>query len=128
MPEPQQVQQENIDTWKQALWDFILEHCEVTENGALFVKFHTSGRSDLEKRIRARWKYGYHREDVRAKEAGKDQRQEVHTTEKQKKYETWKANKDERRRVMDELKRQNERNIRRRRMWSWLRIFGVKID
>ena len=120
--------EERIDEWKQALWDFILEHCEVTQNGSLFVKFHTSGRNDLEKRIRARWKYGYHREDVRAKEAGKDERQTQHLTQKQAKHETWKANKVERRRVMDELKRKNEAQIRRRRMWGWLRVFGVKID
>ena len=52
--------------YQNALWDFVLEHCDVLEGGTLFVKFHTGSRSNFEYRIRARIK-GYHREDVKAK-------------------------------------------------------------
>lgn len=120
--------EEDLETWKQALWDFILEHCEITGRGSIFVKFHTSGRADLEKRIRARWKYGYHREDVRAKEAVAVGRHDTHEVKKKQKYEKWKADKDERRRVMEELKRANDKAIRRRRRWGWLRYLGITID
>lgn len=91
-------ERETIETWKDALWDFVLEHCELERNGAIFVKFHTSGRRDLEKRIRARWKYGYHREDVRAKEARHEVRQQVHEEVKRFKHERWKKEKQRRRR------------------------------
>ena len=37
-----------------AAWDFILEHSDITKGGALFVKFHTSHRSDFERRLKAR--------------------------------------------------------------------------
>lgn len=119
---------EDLETWKQALWDFILEHCEITGRGSIFVKFHTSGRADLEKRIRARWKYGYHREDVRAKEAVKDHRHEEHATKKKQKYEKWQADKQERRRVMEEVRLANEAKLKRERRWGWLRHLGIKID
>ena len=119
---------EDIDAWKQALWDFVLEHCEMLPSGTLFVKFHTSGRSDLEKRIRARWKYGYHREDVRGKEATHAEKQTVFQTEKKEKHDTWKASKEERRKVMDALKRQNEQRAFRRKWFGWMRYIGIRIE
>ena len=61
------MESEELTTYKQAVWDFLLEHCDITPNGALFVKFHASSRANIEKRIKARWKYKYHREDVREK-------------------------------------------------------------
>jgi hypothetical protein len=54
-------------SYQDAVWSYLLEHCDLTKDGALFVKFHTSDRATFEKRIRARWKYGYHRGDPVAK-------------------------------------------------------------
>lgn len=113
--------EERIDEWKQALWDFILEHCEVTQNGALFVKFHTSGRADLEKRIRARWKYGYHREDVRAKEAMKDERKRQHDQKKQERHERWLASRQERQKVYERVRRANARRAWLKKWFGWLK-------
>ena len=106
------------EEWKQATWDFILEHCDILERGGMFVKFHMSGRADLEKRIRARAVYNYHREDVRAKEALQCGRRNTHTTTKKQKNEVWRANREERRRVFDELKQRNEENIKNRPWWK----------
>ena len=61
------MESEELTTYKQAVWDFLLEHCDITPNGSLFIKFHASSRNNIEKRIKARWKYKYHREDVRKK-------------------------------------------------------------
>ena len=118
---------ERIDEWKQALWDFVLEHSEMLESGTLFVKFHTSGRSDLEKRIRARWRYNYHREDVRGKEARHESRQETFKTRKQEKREQWKANREERRKVMEKVRRSNERLALIRKYFGWLRFLGITL-
>ena len=52
-----------LASYQDAVWSYLLEHCDLTTDGALFVKFHTSDRATFEKRIRARWKYGYHRGD-----------------------------------------------------------------
>lgn len=57
-----------IKEFEDALWEFILEHCDVLDSGSLFVKFHISGKTNLLNRVRARHLYEYHREDVVAKE------------------------------------------------------------
>ena len=56
---------EELETYKDAVWDYMLEHCDVTESGSYFVKFHTSGRVEFQKHIRGRWKHNYHRKDAR---------------------------------------------------------------
>lgn len=55
-----------IAEYKSAVWDFVLEHCDITDNGTIFVKFHTSDRLNFENRILSRLKYGYHRKDDRS--------------------------------------------------------------
>lgn len=62
-----QMSQKEIDAYKDAVWDYILEHCDITDNGSYFVKFHTKTRRDFEKHVYARYKYGYHRIDERSK-------------------------------------------------------------
>lgn len=103
---------EIIESYKQAVWDFILEHSEMLNSGTLFIKFHTSDRANLEKRIRARWKYNYHREDVRAKEAVHEEKQQVFVQTKKKKKEIWKASKEERKAAFEAVRRENERRLK----------------
>lgn len=69
-PKTPDPERETLEKYKLACWEFLLEHCDVLDSGTLFVKFHTKGRLDFEKRVRARWKWGYHREDVKAKQEG----------------------------------------------------------
>jgi len=54
--------------YTQAVWEFIVEHCDVLPTGKMFVKFHTDGKQDFEKRVWARWRLGYHRENPEKKE------------------------------------------------------------
>lgn len=54
---------EDIQKYKDAVWDFLMEHSDILESGAVFVKFHTSGRRNFENRVIGRLKYGYHRGD-----------------------------------------------------------------
>lgn len=54
---------ELLASYKDAIWSYLLEHCDLTPNGALFVKFHTSDRATFERHVRARWKRNYHRGD-----------------------------------------------------------------
>lgn len=103
-----------LEQYQDAVWDFVLEHCDVTERGSYFVKFHTTGRKELERRIRARSKYGYHRYDERHQESHHQKElrastlQEEHKVRKKMKSEVWKADAEERRRVLANVKRQNE--------------------
>jgi len=60
-----QKRDEQLETYKDAVWDYILEHCDITPNGSYFVKFHTTDRQSFEKHIKGRWKYNYHRHDDR---------------------------------------------------------------
>ena len=55
-----------VKEYRDGVWDFILEHCDVLDSGTIFVKFHMSHRKDFEKRVKARL-MGYHREDVKKK-------------------------------------------------------------
>jgi hypothetical protein len=43
-----------LDPYKDAVWNFLLEHSDITKGGALFITFHTSNRADFERRINAR--------------------------------------------------------------------------
>ncbi len=56
-----------LASYQDAVWSYLLEHCDLTKDGALFVKFHTDDRATFERRINARWKSGYHRGDPVAK-------------------------------------------------------------
>lgn len=103
--------------YRDAVWDFILEHSDVTTRGAYFVKFHTSDRADFERRIRARGIWGYHRKDERTGETHLEKQEratelrEAHVTRKKMKAEKWKADKETKRRALAEVKRQNELRI-----------------
>lgn len=103
---------EDMATLKQALWEFLLEHSEILPSGKMFIKFHTDGRNDFERRIRARWKYGYHREDVRAKEDRHDWATFQFQEGQKEKHMRWRQEKRER--------------IARERRWGWLRHFGIR--
>ena len=51
-----------IKVYIDAVWDFIIEHCDLTKEGSYFVKFHTENKKEFNRRILARIK-GYHRGD-----------------------------------------------------------------
>lgn len=57
----------DIRGYQDAVWDFLMEHCEVLDSGALFIKFHTDGKQNFINRVLSRWQYNYHREDPKAK-------------------------------------------------------------
>lgn len=61
------TEKDQLDSYKDAVWSYLLEHSDSQEGGALFVKFHTDDRATFERRINARWKSGYHRGDPVAK-------------------------------------------------------------
>lgn len=99
-----------LQAYQDAVWDFLIEHSDVSSRGALFVKFHTSDRDNFEKRVRARAIHNYHRDDSRLKmtaQEKKDLHQSlVHSTiqVKKQKREKWKASTEERRATFDRLK------------------------
>lgn len=46
-----------LDSYKDAVWSYILEHSDLEDSGALFVKFHTDDRATFERRINALSRY-----------------------------------------------------------------------
>jgi len=76
-----------LQAWKDAMWDYIVEHSDLTERGSFFVKFHTRTRSQFEGHVASRIR-GYHRKDERTnftneqKEKDAKARREAHESEK----------------------------------------------
>lgn len=77
-----------LKTYQDAVWSYMVEHCDVTENGSYFIKFHAKDRDSFERHIIGRWKYGYQRKDdrtnftVKQKEADATARKEAHEARK----------------------------------------------
>lgn len=89
----------DIQGYQKAVWDFLLEHSEVQDSGALFIKFHTSGKDNFEKRVLSRWHYGYHRENVEEKEQKHQDLRKIHTERKIEKELRWETYKEQKRRA-----------------------------
>ena len=103
-----------LQAYKNAVWQFLIEHSDITDGGSLFVKFHTSGRRNFENRIKGRSVYGYERKDTRLNMTPKE-KEELHINltkikndTKKTKREKWKASEEERKRIFAEVKRRNE--------------------
>lgn len=120
----------DISGYKDAVWHFILEHSDVSDSGALFTKFHSSGRRNFENRILARWKYQYHREDPVLK--GKDQEEKREEFEAQKfaKKDAYKKSKTDRmasreevQKALKEVEEWNTNHLRRVRGRSFKTLF-----
>lgn len=107
----------SLKEYQNAVWDFLIEHSDITERGSLFVKFHTTGRQNFEKRVLARAVHNYHRDDPRLGLTTK-QKDELHRT-KRKAHEVsketrkikWKASIEERRATFERLRQMQERNF-----------------
>jgi len=82
----------DLKAFADATWDYIVEHCDITDSGALFVKFHTHGRAQFERRIMSRIK-GYHREDVELKQEKAELTKEQHIENKKKRHARYEWNK-----------------------------------
>ena len=76
-----------LQAWKDAMWDYLVEHSDLTERGSFFVKFHTRTRSQFEGHVASRIR-GYHRKDERTnftneqKEKDAEARRKAHESEK----------------------------------------------
>ena len=102
--------------YKDAVWEFLLEHCDITQGGSYFVKFHTPSRANFEKRVYAREKFGYHREDVVAKQQkALNQKQSFETKKEEKKlkWERLKKESQERQKII-------KRNLTLLKWLRWL--------
>jgi hypothetical protein len=87
----------DIMGYQEAVWDYLMEHCDITPGGSFFIKFHTDGRSNFEKHVKARWKYNYHREDVITKKELAQDKKERTQAEKLAKKEAFETGKRTRR-------------------------------
>jgi len=110
----QSPKNEELESYKDAVWDYLLQHCDITENGSFFIKFHASTRASFEKHVKARWKHGYHRHDDRMdfthkqKEKDAEARRTAHLSRKAAKRRKYKLSKEEQAKVraaLDEQKR-----------------------
>lgn len=103
-----------LQAYKDAVWQFLIEHSDITDGGSLFVKFHTSGRRNFENRVKAREVYGYERHDTRLNLSPKEKEQlhlsltKIKNDTKKTKREKWKASEEEKRRVFAEVKQRND--------------------
>lgn len=98
---------EKLEAWKNAVWEYLLEHSDMMESGALFVKFHTDDRDTFEDHVYARLKHKYHRTDVGARNAEHLLLREADRAKKAAEEKYWQASEEERKRVFAELKQAN---------------------
>lgn len=112
---PKEKTEQEFRDYKNAVWKFMLEHCDILPTGKIFVKFHTDGQQNFEKRIVARYIYHYHREDVDSKQQVALEKRGEFLSEKQIKKQKYLADKTERRakqniikKQMDEVEKQNK--------------------
>ena len=69
----------DIFGWQEAVWAYMLDHCDITEGGTFFIKFHTENKQQFMNHIRARWKHNYHRNDpVEKNKEGQDLKAQHH--------------------------------------------------
>lgn len=87
-----------------AVWDYMLDHSDITKGGQLFVKFHTDDRKTFERHVIARVK-GYHRNDPIEKEAVLHKTKEAFVSEKSAKKQKARAEKLQRIEKQEEIKR-----------------------
>lgn len=79
-----------IRGYMNAVWHYFMEHCDITENGNFFIKFHCDNQRSFENHVTGRWKYNYHRDDpVKVYDKGKELQQK-HLQEKEVKKQKWK--------------------------------------
>ena len=110
---------------KDAQWDYLLDHADVTPSGKYFIKFHTDNRATYEKHVAARWKHNYHRNDPYLMEATASVIHTQHIGEKDKKRNQRRTEKDIRiAGVQKELKRVGRYNRWRCRWNRLLALFG----
>ncbi len=93
MPDPNYKYTDDIKGYQAAVWDFLLEHSEITESGNVFIKFHVDDKRNFENRVLGRWKYNYHREDVQAKAKKAEVQKILHIQEKRARKLAYKASK-----------------------------------
>ena len=84
-----------LQDYQQAVWDYVLEHCEITQSGVYFIKFHTKNKKQFEGHIFNRLD-GYHREDPIEKEVTGIAKQTKHKKDKLDKKYTYKVAKQKR--------------------------------
>ena len=104
----------DIKGYQEAVWDFLMEHCEVLDSGAIFVKFHTDSKHNFENRILSRWKYNYHREDPKAKGELATAKRKVFEEHKAEKAARWEADRERRKGLSKAIKRAKRVNAIRR--------------
>ena len=92
----------DINGYKEAVWDFLMEHCDVLPRGSFFVKFYVKDRHHFENRVIGRWKHNYHRGDPKERpmlsakireqlEEKKDQVREKHERRKEERRSDWRS-------------------------------------
>lgn len=67
----------SLEEWKQGVWNYLIEHSDVTDKGSLFVKFHTKSQHAFENHVIARVYHGYSRDDSRLNMT-REEKEELH--------------------------------------------------
>lgn len=89
MRENEYIYTPDITGYKKAVWDFLLEHCDMLPSGALFVKFHIDSRHTFENRVLGRWKHNYHRDGFRERKNDHQELRKATEEEKAAKRAKW---------------------------------------
>lgn len=75
-PRQFQTDHEEYLAYRNAVWDYVVEHSDIVSGGAIFVKFHTNDRGQFESHVESRMKFNYHRGDPMLKQAEMQRRKD----------------------------------------------------
>lgn len=114
---------EEIKKYKNALWDFMLEHSRILRSGTMRIIFDTPNRRNFEKRVNARLLYNYHREDTVVKQDLINSIQTDWTTKKQARREKYKNDKKNRREMLEEINKAIKKVEEFNALPKWKRFF-----
>lgn len=114
---------EEMKKYKNALWDFMLEHSRILRSGTMRVIFDTPNRRNFEKRVNARLLYNYHREDTVAKQDLIDTIQTDWDTKKQIRREKYQNDKKMRREKLGQISEELKKVAVYNSLPRWKRFF-----
>lgn len=93
----------DLEKYKDAVWDYMLEHSDISKSGALFIKFHAESRRTFEGHVSARAQ-GYHRGDPAGKAILVEEIKVIHAEQAKKKKQKYKEEKAARIAMSDKIR------------------------
>lgn len=113
---------EKMRDYKNGVWSFMLEHCQILPSGKMRVIFDTDSQDNFEKRVWARYKNIYHRGDPASKQEIIQEKREEFLSKKESRKMKYQTEKRERREKQGIIKKQIETVTLINKLPKWQKV------